>query len=255
MVAPEKRSVLGFDEGPSLSKRGGTSHRLSAEAQLVWKKTALRNALGAQTDRLLDDATEIAVGVGEIIYDVENGEMPPLIIVLKGLVRVFAASPQGRQATIRYITAGDALGLPVLLAPAEVSESAIAVQSLAPTRFIHISGRKFRETLSSNAENMWPLFSELVRSMMQSLHLLSENLFQPVRSRIALHLLDLAERQGDSLVVAASQQDIADAIGSVREVVSRVIISFRNEGLIRRSDNKYIIYDPERLYRIGACYE
>jgi CRP-like cAMP-binding protein len=61
-------------------------------------------------------------------------------------------------------------------------------------------------------------------------------------------MLDLSDKEGNLLVVHASQQDIADAIGSVREVVSRAIISLRDEGIIRRSDGVYVICDPTRLH-------
>ena len=45
--------------------------------------------------------------------------------------------------------------------------------------------------------------------------------FATVRQRVARHLLDLAsERQrGSELVASIGQQDLADAVGTVREVV------------------------------------
>lgn len=244
-----------FRSGLACDARGASkgSTALSAEARRLWEETVIRKALGAQADRLLDDAVEVSVSSGEIIYEVEKDGTPPLIIVVAGLIRVFVASAHGRQATIRYVKSGDMLGLPVLLAPTEVgAESGIAVQSMMPTSLMYISGQKFRDLISSHANNLWPMFSELVRSMIQSFHLLSENVFQPVKSRIALHLLDLGERRGDELAITASQQDIADAVGTVREVVSRVIIMLKNEGLIERKHNHYVILDPKRLYEIGC---
>jgi CRP-like cAMP-binding protein len=61
-------------------------------------------------------------------------------------------------------------------------------------------------------------------------------------------MLDLAERDAGQLVVAASQQDIADAIGSVREVVSRAVLWLRDEGLIRRSGRVYVLDNPAGLH-------
>jgi CRP-like cAMP-binding protein len=231
---------------------GKTGGQISAEARSIWEQTAIRKALGARADRLLDGVVEVTKGPGEIIYEFEVGQVAPLIIIVAGLVRTFASSLQGRQATLRYVTAGDSVGLPVLLAPDQVSaDSAIAVQTMVTTRALFISGRLFRETISASCENMWPMFDELVRSMMHSLHLMTENIFQPLRARVAMHLLDLAQQQGRVLTVAATQQDIADAIGSVREVVSRIIMALRDEGVIARDDGKYVILDPKLLYDIG----
>ena len=56
--------------------------------------------------------------------------------------------------------------------------------------------------------------------------------FAPVRQRVARHLLDLAsERQhGATLFAPISQQQLAEAVGSVREVVVRVLRDLRAEG-------------------------
>jgi CRP-like cAMP-binding protein len=71
--------------------------------------------------------------------------------------------------------------------------------------------------------------------------------FQPVRARVARHMLDLSHVDAGQTVVNASQQTIADAIGSVREVVSRVIVQLRDHGIIHRADGHYVICDMRRL--------
>ena len=51
--------------------------------------------------------------------------------------------------------------------------------------------------------------------------------FATVRQRVARHLLDLASatQLGSRLKVTISQQELADSVGSVREVVVRVLRS------------------------------
>src|SRR4029077_9891192 len=53
--------------------------------------------------------------------------------------------------------------------------------------------------------------------------------FGTVRQRVARHLLDLAseQQQGPALVARISQQDLADHVGTVREVVSRILGELR----------------------------
>jgi CRP-like cAMP-binding protein len=247
---PEKRKTLSPKESSVVD---GVRARFSEETFKTWQDTAICKALGESAAKLLDDAVEVVAVAHEVIYDIEHGEMPPLMIVVTGLVRVFTTSAQGRQATIRYAGEGDVIGLPALLAPTIVAPgSAVAVQSLVPSRILRISGRNFKQVVASDAAHMWPMYQELARSLMDNLYLLSENVFQPVRARVALHMLDLAQRQGDELVVASSQQDIADAIGSVREVVSRVVVNLRDEGILTRFKNYYVILDANRLQEIGS---
>lgn len=81
--------------------------------------------------------------------------------------------------------------------------------------------------------------------------------FATVRQRVALHLLDLAsERVPDraldpparnELVVLQNQQELAEAVGTVREVVVRVLRELRQEGIVRTGRDRIVIVDPDRL--------
>ena len=77
----------------------------------------------------------------------------------------------------------------------------------------------------------------------------SGHAFANVRQRIARHLLDLASDQQhpDELAASISQQELADAVGSVREVVVRVLRELREERTVETRRDRIIIRDPERL--------
>jgi CRP-like cAMP-binding protein len=225
---------------------------LSPAIQATWHDSALRKALGASADDLLVGARETTFECGEVIYDMARADPPRLVLIAEGLVRVYYTSIQGRQATIRYATPGHTIGLPVMMAPAILAEDRmLAMQALATCHVLEFSAAQFRRAAESDAKNMWPLFSELARSLMDGQRFLSHNVFQPVRARVARHLLDLSVKRSDGLVVSASQQDIADAIGSVREVVSRVVVQLRDDGLIRRNEGVYVILNPTVLHKIS----
>ena len=72
-----------------------------------------------------------------------------------------------------------------------------------------------------------------------------------MRQRVAAHLLDLASTQRhphDRLVARVSQQDLADAVGSVREVVARVLRDFRVAGIVATAADTVVILDAARLH-------
>jgi CRP/FNR family transcriptional regulator len=74
-----------------------------------------------------------------------------------------------------------------------------------------------------------------------------------MRQRVARHLLDLAAQRepgrddGTEIVVAVSQRELADAAGTVREVVVRVLRDLRQEGAIRTERDRIVILEPARL--------
>jgi CRP/FNR family transcriptional regulator len=49
-----------------------------------------------------------------------------------------------------------------------------------------------------------------------------------------------------------SQQELADAVGSVREVVARVLRDLRIAGVVATSADRVVIVDAARLYAESA---
>jgi len=96
----------------------------------------------------------------------------------------------------------------------------------------------------------WALAGQAVERLYDVLEELAGNTFASVRQRVARHLLDLAASHpsgGTQLTSLVSQQDLANSVGSVREVVSRVLAELKAEHLIRTGPGRVDILDPIRL--------
>ena len=79
---------------------------------------------------------------------------------------------------------------------------------------------------------------------------LAGNTFATVRQRVVRHLLDLAASRpatGGRLAALVSQQDLANSVGSVREVVARVLRELRAASLVRTSPGRVEILDPLKM--------
>jgi CRP-like cAMP-binding protein len=78
---------------------------------------------------------------------------------------------------------------------------------------------------------------------------ISDSAFMSVRQRIGCHLLDLASEQqhGAELVARISQQDLAEAVGTVREVVVRVLRELREDGIVETGRTGLRLATPHRL--------
>ena len=70
-----------------------------------------------------------------------------------------------------------------------------------------------------------------------------------MRERVAGHLLDLAHPTDEPqrLTVPVTQQQLADGVGTVREVVARVLRELRSEGIVTTSAGSIVILDPVTL--------
>lgn len=225
---------------------------ISAAAVSAWHDCRFRTVLGAHADEMLLDAVESKHPAGAELQLARGSGNRLLALIIDGSVRVYATSAQGRQATVRYVSRGDLVGLATMLAPAVVGDGdVLAVQAMSACHVLRLSTQRFRQIAERDPDIMWGLLSELACTLISSHHMLAGNVFQPVRSRVARHLLDMAQGHEGELTVRASPQDIADAIGSVREVVSRAIVRLRNEGVIRRDGSTHVITKPRELHRIA----
>jgi CRP/FNR family transcriptional regulator, cyclic AMP receptor protein len=181
---------------------------------------------------------------GTTVY--RAGDDPRAALVVRGLIRVFLSSPEGRQVTVRYARPGDVLGIAVLVGgPADTS-----VQTVEPSSVFRISARKLTAAARRDPRVSWAIAEELNRRLYDLLAQTAVNAFGSVRQRIAAHLLDLAsdgQRPHGRLEARVSQQELADAAGSVREVVARALRDLRMAEIVATTPDSVVILDPARL--------
>jgi CRP/FNR family cyclic AMP-dependent transcriptional regulator len=200
--------------------------------------------------RLRSEGERADYPAGTTIY--RAGSAPRALLVVRGLIRVYMTSPEGRQVTVRYARAADVLGIAVLVGgPANVNAQALAASSL-----FRVSSRTLTGAARRDARVAWAMAEELNRRLYETLQQAAINAFGSVRQRVAAHLLDLASDQlhpRGRLVAHVSQQELADAVGSVREVVARVLRDFRVAGIVATSSDSVLILDAARLH--SECWD
>jgi CRP/FNR family transcriptional regulator len=196
-------------------------------------------------DELIATGIRSEYGAGTLVY--RDRDAPRCVLVVDGLLRVYMTSPEGRQVTVRYARARDVLGVAVIVGgPVEVS-----VLTLAPTCVFAIDARVLVAAARRDGGVAWAVAQELGRRLYETLQQTAINAFGTVKQRVATHLLDLASSQpltSDRLVATVSQQDLADAVGSVREVVARVLRELRTAGIVATATDSVVILDAARLH-------
>ncbi len=196
-------------------------------------------------DALLADGERTDYPAGSTIY--REGSAPRAALVVLGLLRVYMTSREGRQVTVRYARGADVLGIAVLVG----GPINVGVQALAPASLFRINARTLTRAARQDARVAWAVAEELNRRLYETLQQTAVNAFGSVKQRVAAHLLDLASQQQrpqERLVARVSQQELADAVGSVREVVARALRDFRLAGLVATAPDSVVILDPTRLH-------
>ena len=230
------------------------SAQLAPEIASALADSCLANLPSVVLDRLLVDAKVVRHARGTVVRrsdDPRSTQAPGLVV--EGLLRVFRHDVDGREVTARYVDAGDLTGLAALL---ELAESALPpgldADAVHDTVVLEFSLDAFQSTLHDEAAVGVAVCRYLFNELLAAQHALAGSVLLPVRSRVAAHLLDLAERRDHHLIVVVTPQQLAAAVGSVREVVSRVLRQLEDIGLVRREHDHIVLRDSAALHRLAS---
>ena len=192
-------------------------------------------------ETLVGEAVRLDLPPGAVIY--RDDEAAQVIVVVTGVVRLFMGDPDGRQVTVLYAHPGDVLGLALTLGgPAPISIQAVSGSSVLALRVASL-----RAMVAADPVVARTCAEELSRQLYRAFDEVAAHAFRTVQQRVARHLLDLATPAEGQLVARVSQQEVADAVGSVREVVARALHDLREMGLIETSRDRIILLEPLRL--------
>jgi CRP-like cAMP-binding protein len=219
--------------------------QLGAAEERAWGASFLGSLPPKVQADLRRSALPLTIPSGNVIY--HELDQPRLMLVVAGLMRVGATSTDGRKATIRYARAKDCIGTLSVVA----DQQEVTVEAVTTAEVLLLNVNQMRYFARTEPEVGWLLAREIGKVHTEVFDMMSSTIFRSVRQRLARHLLDLAVRQDMQLVVTQDQQEMADAIGSVREVVGRAIRDLRERGLVSRCDLGLSLDNPEALLSLS----
>lgn len=164
------------------------------------------------------------------------------VIVLSGRIGVYLVGPNGREILLYDVTPGSSCIQSTLGLLGGEDYSAEAVVE-AEARVVLLPRAAFLELLDCDPSFRKLVFSAFAQRMQSTMHILERVAFQPVDARLAEFLLSRAEA-GE---IQATQQDIASAIGSAREVVSRRLDAMKRRGWLAHERGRVTILNADAL--------
>jgi CRP/FNR family transcriptional regulator, cyclic AMP receptor protein len=225
----------------SMSGRASGNRALDA-----WDDSDLSALPGAVRDALLREAIVSAVPAGRLITTMEARDR--FAVVMSGRVRAQLVATDGRTATIQYTGPGQVIGLHRVIA----GSAPWTHHTITDTELLLLSGETLRHLAGVDGALAWFLATHLAQVSFDMTELLGANVFESVQQRVCQHLLELAENTPAGLLVRADQNEIAESIGSVREVVARSLRRLREAGVLERAGDGLILRDPAMVHRLAA---
>ena len=168
--------------------------------------------------------------------------------MLRGALRSFISYPDGNQVTTRYLKPGDLTGV---FAPRRPL-LARGVQAIDRSELLFIDGERMKELSLAEPRFAWAVIEEMTTVLNMSQRALYLRAFGSVRQRVVTAIVERAIASGGlarGRRVIGTQQDLATAVGSVREVVAAILGALKHEGMLDVHRGEVIIREPERLAR------
>ena len=200
-----------------------------------------------QRRRLLEGARRINQQAG-IVRDYPTDAVTADLIEV-GLVRIYQVSEDGRQATIGYLHAGEYLGALPALAPRPI----VFAQHLTNAALLRLDPNNVQRLFEGDVAFARALAIHTASMLARVVRVVTVRTLGTIRERLAFDLLErasLEQLRSGRFEFAVTQEELADAIGSVREVVNGQLADLRKTGVVATSRGRIRVDDVERLAAI-----
>ncbi len=165
--------------------------------------------------------------------------------VLQGSLRVFQLSEEGREMTLYRAKRGEACLFSLTCIMKEEALNTITVVE-EKAKLIGIPVEYFEDLMSQNIEFQRYFLRRLLRKI-SSLMIRTEAVtFLSIEERLAKYLQEHFSSKA-SVTLQATHEKIAVEIGTAREVISRTLKIFQEEGIIKLSRGKITLLSPDKL--------
>lgn len=193
---------------------------------------------------LAERAVTRRFAAGEVLWTARS-EPRGLFIVLEGLVRVVRA-PDGRQYVLHTEGPGGTLGEVPFFSEGDYPATAIAV---APSLCLIVDRHALAHAFQLDSDLAFRLLARLAERVRVLVARLDRNTRQPVVARVAEYLLSRHEADDRGVISLGGRQiDVAEELGTVREVLVRTIRHLREAGLIESAGRgRYRVVDEAAL--------
>ncbi|MEO5814163.1 MAG: Crp/Fnr family transcriptional regulator [Gemmatimonadaceae bacterium] len=191
-----------------------------------------------------------SVAAGTVLFTTGE-ECRGLYMIESGRVRIYRTNPEGREQVIHI----DGPGCTVAELPLfDGGPYPASAETIEESRLVFLSRGAFEHLYRTQPDIAHAIIRAIGRRLRHLVRLTETLAFRDVAARLALLLVDYAERTGTvtsagiQLELDRTQEELAIEIGAARESVSRAMKLLRRKGLVQSlGRNQLLVPDLSRL--------
>lgn len=200
-----------------------------------------------EKEKLLGATTYKKFRKGEHINNC-SCECTGTIIVVKGSLRVYVMSEEGREVTLYHIKGGDVCIMSASCVLSLITFDVFIDAEEESVCYI-VDEKCFDSIVNSNIHAKNFAMEKILSRFSDVVWVLQQVLFMSFDKRLAMFLVEEVEKT-DSNEIYLTHEQMAQNLGTVREVVSRMLKYFENEEMIEMSRGKITVKNSEKLKKL-----
>jgi CRP/FNR family transcriptional regulator len=177
------------------------------------------------------------------------------VSIVTGRVKVFKATPAGKEIILEIFGPGDPLGAVAVYEGGTFPASAMALE---PTACLVLARRDFFELLEQNPSMVRGVLTGLTFRLVELTRRITELTGGRIESRFARLFLKLAdqmgraERGGVFVPMPLSRQELADLTGTTIETCIRIMSRWGKDDVLRTEKDGFVVVDRSTLETLAA---
>lgn len=200
----------------------------------------------ADRDYICQNSMSITYPKGAGVHD--GNECSGVIFVCSGSLRLSMISDEGKDITLYRLHRGDMCMLSASCVLKSITFD-VFINAEEDSRCYVISGPAYAAVSERNPSIRIFSLEAAVSRFSDVMWVMQQILFMSMDKRLAIFLTDESARTGKDTITLTHEQ-IARYMGSAREVVSRMLKYFANEGIVEVSRKGIHILDKKRLRKL-----
>ena len=173
-----------------------------------------------------------------------------LYIITKGKVKIAHSTPDGQEALLAILGAGDFFGEFALIDDAPRSATA---EALEPTETLTLHRDEFINYISKNPDFALHVLQTLTQHIRRLNNQISDIFFLDLPGRLARTLLNLSKEHGRQvedgirIEISLTQTDLAEMTGATRVSINKALGRFRRSHWVKVQGRRFTILDADAL--------
>jgi CRP/FNR family transcriptional regulator len=216
----------------------------ATRSKLLERFPFFRQLPAARLERLLAEAEIRRLPAGSVMFDASQ-PCRGFPLVLEGALRVAKCAPNGREILLYRVEPGQSCILSggCLLGHSDYTARAVVEEDVL---LVSLPVALFNELMLDFEPFRLFVFGMYGERLADVMQLVEEVAFRRLDERLAQLLIHRGP------VVEATHQKLADELGSVREIVSRLLRSFEERGWVKLERERITVRDPKALAALQA---